>query len=99
VALESVYFSAAEVPVIQNVDAAAHQDPLEIKDNLVAQICGAVLWTDTITTLSSLGIETLIECGPGKVLSGLTKRIDRSIISHPIQSWESINETCKALRS
>ena len=99
VALESVYFSAAEVPIIQNVDAAAHRDPLEIKDNLVAQICGAVLWSDTITTLSSLGIETLIECGPGKVLSGLTKRIDRSIISHPIQSWESINETCKALRS
>ena len=95
--LESVTFSSPEVQVVQNVDAAIHEDPVEIKDNLVAQICGAVLWTETVTTLSNLGVETLIECGPGKVLAGLAKRIDRSIISHNILSLESISDTREAL--
>lgn len=95
--LESVTISVPSVPVIQNVDAAPHTDPGEIKDNLVAQMCSAVLWTGTVQTLASMGVDTMIECGPGKVLSGLAKRIDKSISSHNILSLESIAEVSEAV--
>ena len=97
--LESVDFSVPVLPVIQNVDAAVHNDPAAIKQNLIDQICGAVLWTDTVKTLSGMGVTTIIECGPGKVLAGLTKRIDRSVNCHNLVSLESVNEASEELGS
>ena len=88
--LESVNFSFPKVPVVQNIDAAIHEEPKAIRENLVAQICGAVLWADTVRVLSGMGVKTLIECGPGKVLSGLTKRIDRSLTTRSFESLEAI---------
>lgn len=77
--LAAVTFKPPVVPVVQNVDARIEQDPAAIRANLVTQMYSAVLWTGTIQTMSGEGAATVIECGPGKVLSGLCKRIDKSI--------------------
>lgn len=95
--LEEVTFSVPSVPVVQNVDAAVHTDPDEIRDNLVAQMCGAVRWTDTVIRLKDLDVSAAVECGPGKVLTGLAKRIDKSISGHNILSLESIATVREAL--
>ena len=95
--LETVSFSAPKMPVVQNVDASVHTDPDEIRDNLVAQMCGAVLWTDTVLALKGMDVEHMIECGPGKVLAGLAKRIDRSITTHNILSVEAIASVKEAI--
>ena len=95
--LEEVTFSAPTVAVLQNIDAQLHVDPAEIKDNLVAQMCGAVLWTDTVRQLASMGVSNMIECGPGKVLTGLARRIDKSIAGHNILSLESIDDVKSGL--
>jgi [acyl-carrier-protein] S-malonyltransferase len=57
------------------VNAKASQDPAEIKANLIAQLTGAVRWTQSVETMAGLGITEYIECGPGKVLQGLVKKI------------------------
>lgn len=90
--LEEVTFSAPSVPVVQNVDAQIHEAPSEIRHNLIAQMCGAVLWADTVRKLASLGTDRMVECGPGKVLTGLAKRIDKSISGHNILSLESVDD-------
>ncbi|MGB1686579.1 MAG: ACP S-malonyltransferase, partial [Pseudomonadales bacterium] len=95
--LETVSFSAPKMPVVQNVDASVHTDPDEIRGNLVAQMCGAVLWTDTVLALKGMDVEHMIECGPGKVLAGLAKRIDRSITTHNILSVEAIASVKEAI--
>ncbi len=95
--LETVSFSTPKMPVVQNVDASVHTDPDEIRSNLVAQMCGAVLWTDTVLALKGMDVEHMIECGPGKVLAGLAKRIDRSITTHNILSVEAIASVKEAI--
>jgi len=95
--LDAVTFSDPVIPVVQNVDALVHEDPIVIKEKLIDQICCAVLWTDTVKKLGAMGIRTLVECGPGKVLTGLAKRIDRSIESHNLLSHESISAVGEAL--
>jgi [acyl-carrier-protein] S-malonyltransferase len=74
-ALGDVTFLAPEVPVVANVDARVHSDPAEWPGLLSAQLCGPVRWRQTIETLSGLGATTLVEVGPGGVLSGLARRI------------------------
>ena len=95
--LETVSFSTPKMPVVQNVDASVHTDPDEIRSNLVAQMCGAVLWTDTVLALKGMDVEHMIECGPGKVLAGLARRIDRSITTHNIFSVEAIASVKEAI--
>lgn len=73
--LESVSFSAPTLPVISNVQGGLH-DPDTIRENMVAQIVSSVRWVDNIRFLKDAGVTTYQECGPGKVLSGLVKRID-----------------------
>ena len=67
------------VRVIHNVDAETANDTNQIKSNLVEQLHKPVLWTLTVRKMKELGIEKLIETGPGKVLAGLTRRIDKSL--------------------
>jgi [acyl-carrier-protein] S-malonyltransferase len=62
-------------PIVQNVNAKASQDPAEIKANLIAQLTGAVRWTQSVETMVAMGATEFIECGPGKVLQGLVKKI------------------------
>ncbi|SHH22286.1 ACP S-malonyltransferase [Ferrimonas marina] len=79
VALESIEFSAPSIPVINNVDVAEASDVAAIKDALVRQLYCPVRWTETVQKMAEQGVSQLFECGPGKVLAGLTKRIDKSL--------------------
>lgn len=76
-AIEATTFSSPICPIYQNVTASAVSDPIEIKKNLVAQLTAPVKWTQTMLQLISDGAEEVIEVGPGKVLQGLFKKVDR----------------------
>lgn len=78
-ALEAIEVIMPQCRVIQNVSAQASADVEAIKKNLVAQLYSPVLWTDCVNSMVDAGAEAMIECGPGKVLSGLNKRIQRSL--------------------
>ena len=95
--LNEVNFAKPTTIVVQNIDAAVHDDPEEIRANLVKQMYGAVLWTDTVLMMKQIGVATLVECGPGKVLTGLSKRIDKSITGHSMNSAASIAIVSEAL--
>ncbi len=72
--LAELTLNAPKIPVINNVDVSIENDPGQIKDALVRQAYNPVRWVETIQVMASLGIQTVAECGPGKVLAGLTKR-------------------------
>lgn len=73
--LESVNLRVPSVPVLQNADVQAFNEPAAIKDALVRQLHSPVRWVETMQSLAGQGIERCVECGPGKVLAGLVKRI------------------------
>ena len=77
--LNDINISDATIPVIQNVDARPHKNADEIKGALVKQLHQPVLWVDTVHRIAELGCKTIIVSGPGKVLSGMIKRITRDI--------------------
>jgi len=77
--LTSVEFKSPEIPVFHNVDVQHHTDTDKIKTALTNQLYQPVQWVDTITAIANSGTTKLIECGPGKVLTGLVKRIDKSL--------------------
>ncbi|MDC5821249.1 ACP S-malonyltransferase [Vibrio europaeus] len=87
VALEELEFNAPQFPVINNVDVAAETDPAKIKDALVRQLHSPVRWTEGVQLMSEQGVEKLLELGPGKVLTGLTKRIVKTL------SGAAVNDT------
>ena len=95
--LNEVNFAKPTTIVVQNIDAAVHDDPEQIRTNLVKQMYGAVLWTDTVLMMKQIGVATLVECGPGKVLTGLSKRIDKSITGHSMNSAASMATVSEAL--
>ena len=78
-ALANVEIRPPRIPVISNVDAQPHSDPAEIRQILVQQVLNPVLWDDSMRLLLSKGIDKMYEIGPGKVLKGLMKRIDRKL--------------------
>ncbi len=88
--LAEVEVAKPSIKVIQNIDADYHDLPDEIRSNLVAQMSGAVLWTNTVQKMVADGVDRIVECGPGKVLTGLNKRIDKSIASLSINSVDSL---------
>jgi len=73
--LEGVELAAPAVPLINNVDVDTPQDPMAIKDALVRQAASAVRWVETIQRMAQSGVTHVVECGPGKILAGLVKRI------------------------
>jgi [acyl-carrier-protein] S-malonyltransferase len=75
--LESLVLRRPEIPYVSAVDARPHSEPADILEVLVRQISSPVRWTDTVRALASGKIAQLIECGPGKVLTGLNRRIER----------------------
>ncbi|MGC9457621.1 MAG: ACP S-malonyltransferase [Halothiobacillaceae bacterium] len=83
-ALGEIEIVPPTVPVVHNVDAAARQDPEAIREALAAQLWRPVRWVDCVRALQELGAGTLLEMGPGKVLSGLTRRIDRALTAVPV---------------
>jgi [acyl-carrier-protein] S-malonyltransferase len=78
-ALGKVALGTPRVPLVANVLASEVTDPAEIKPRLVEQVTGLVRWRESVQYMKSSGVETLVECGSGKVLSGLVKRIDKEM--------------------
>jgi len=78
-ALESATLNTPNIPVVSNVDARPHSDPQEIRDLLVQQVVSPVQWERTVRFLMAEGVETFYEVGPGRVLCGLLKRIERKM--------------------
>jgi [acyl-carrier-protein] S-malonyltransferase len=74
-AITQTSFSAGICPVYQNVDAAPHTDPEQIRENLVRQLTAPVRWTQSVQRMVLDGATEFVECGPGKVLQGLVKKI------------------------
>jgi len=95
-ALEDVRFNDAVIPVIQNVNAAAETESATLKSNLLKQLYSPVLWTDSVRTLVANGVEVAVECGTGKVLAGLAKRIDRTLAVHGIEDPDSLAKALDA---
>lgn len=89
--MESLSFNTPEISVINNVDVAIETDAAKIKDALVRQLFCPVRWTETVQKLAAEGVDSLLECGPGKVLAGLTKRIDKSLSGAAINTNDSLN--------
>ncbi|MHA8054116.1 ACP S-malonyltransferase [Aquirufa sp. Wall-65K1] len=78
-AIEATTIERPICPIFQNVTAKASQDPAEIKQNLIAQLTGAVRWTQSVEGMVAAGATDFIECGPGKVLQGLVKKISAEV--------------------
>jgi len=95
--LKNVKIKKSEVPVLQNVAARAHAKPADIKKGLVKQLHNPVLWVDTVNNLIADGTEATIECGPGKVLLGLNKRINKDIAHYSINDVASLNQVLEEL--
>ena len=91
-ALADIALADAQVPVISNVDAHPHQGSATIAELLVQQVVAPVQWTGCVQTMLELGCTSFIECGPGKVLAGLLRRIDRSKPCFCIESPEAIRD-------
>jgi len=78
-ALAAIEVRMPSISVIHNVNAAAAQDVAELRDLLVRQLYSPVRWTESVQAMQATGVQNLIECGPGKVLSGLNKKVDRAL--------------------
>jgi [acyl-carrier-protein] S-malonyltransferase len=96
--LANIEFKSPTISVINNVDVEILNDPAAIKDALVRQAAKPVRWQETINLMASQGITQAVECGPGKVLAGLTKRINENVIGVPIFDEASINEALAAVK-
>lgn len=90
VALEGISLQMPTIPVIHNVTAAAASEPSTILDLLVTQLYSPVRWTQCVNAMAAAGVLTIVECGPGKVLSGLTKRIDPSLNSESLSTFDGL---------
>lgn len=96
-ALAQVEVAAPAIPVINNVDVAVVSDPAGIRDALVRQAWHAVRWVETLQAMKAQGVTHVVECGPGKVLAGLTKRIDPELTGLAITDPASLDAALAAL--
>ncbi|WP_028356908.1 ACP S-malonyltransferase [Brackiella oedipodis] len=98
-ALAQINLAAPKVPVINNVDVKIEQEPAKIADALVRQAWHPVQWVKTIQAMKAQGITHIVECGPGKVLTGLVKRIDRDLTALTINDPASLQNVLQTLNS
>ncbi|MBL8373894.1 ACP S-malonyltransferase [Accumulibacter sp.] len=91
--LAQLSFAVPQIPVINNADVAIQSDPERIKDALVRQAYSPVRWVETIRKMAAMDIKTVVECGPGKVLAGLTKRCADGLASVALADLASIDAT------
>ena len=96
--LAKIEFKAPTISVINNVDVQILNDPSAIKDALVRQAAKPVRWQETIQAMAAQGITQVVECGPGKVLAGLTKRINDQVTGVPVSDDASLNEALATLK-
>jgi len=95
--VDAVDVKMGDTGVLHNLDASYSDDVNEIKLKLVEQLCKPVLWTSSVQKMQQLGVEKLIELGPGKVLAGLTRRIDKSLRSLAVTDTASVQSTIEEI--
>jgi [acyl-carrier-protein] S-malonyltransferase len=96
--LADLNFSAPQIPLINNVDVAIVNDVDSIKDALVRQAANPVRWVESVQKMAEMGVRDIVECGPGKVLAGLTKRINGELTGHAIIDQASLNTVLETLK-
>ena len=94
--LAGVNIAAPSITVLHNADVAAYSEPEQIRDALVRQLHSPVRWVETIRALAGEGVAAVIECGPGKVLAGLNKRIERKMPVFPVFDPASLDKALAA---
>jgi [acyl-carrier-protein] S-malonyltransferase len=97
IAVNDIEISMGNVDVIHNFDASISHNTDEIKSKLVAQLHKPVLWTDTVKSMHNAGVEKLIESGPGKILTGLTRRIEKSLTANAVIDSSSVATTIEEI--
>lgn len=95
--LSEITLQASEVSLIHNADVKIHSNDDDIKEALYRQLFNPVRWVETIQSMASKGTQTLVELGPGKVLTGLSKRIDRSVPCYCVQDLKSLEQALEKL--
>ncbi|MTW11177.1 ACP S-malonyltransferase [Pseudoduganella eburnea] len=96
--MASIHFNAPQIPLINNVDVAVLNDPASIKDALVRQAASPVRWVETMQKVAEEGITHVVECGPGKVLMGLAKRIDARLVGEAIYDQATLERMLETLK-
>lgn len=96
--LEKVTLQSPHLPILHNADVKSHTNPATIKDILVQQLVKPVRWVDTIRAFATTGVTHVVECGPGKVLAGLNKRIDQNLQQLSLADSEAIEQAVNQLK-
>ncbi|GAC1518335.1 MAG: ACP S-malonyltransferase [Collimonas sp.] len=96
--MQDLTFAAPQIALINNVDVAIVGDPEAIKNALVRQAASPVRWVETVQKIAAEGVTHVVECGPGKVLAGLTKRINDTLISDMIVDQASLDKMLETLK-
>ncbi|AVO35107.1 ACP S-malonyltransferase [Ottowia oryzae] len=97
VALAGVALAEPKIPVVNNIDVAIESNPDRIRDALYRQAFGPVRWVECIQKIKAMGLHTVVECGPGKVLAGMTKRIDAELTGLPMYDPATLAEARAAV--
>jgi [acyl-carrier-protein] S-malonyltransferase len=93
-----VAFREPRIAVVNNVDVTLVRDPQAIREALARQACSPVRWVEVVRALAAAGVTDIVECGPGKVLAGLTRRIDPALKGHAITDPRSLGLALEALK-
>jgi [acyl-carrier-protein] S-malonyltransferase len=96
--LEGISFSAPSVPLVNNVDATVVRSAAACREGLVRQVSGTVRWQESVERLVREGVDTFVEVGPGTVLAGLVKKIDKSVRVLNVEDSASLEATASALQ-
>jgi len=96
--LADIEIRVPQIPIINNVDVAIVSDPAAIKDALVRQAAGAVRWVESVQLMRREGVTHVLECGPGKVLAGLTRRIDGELLGSAVYDPATLSEALAVVR-
>jgi [acyl-carrier-protein] S-malonyltransferase len=97
--LGNIPMASPSIPLINNVDVSVEAETARIIDGLVRQAASPVRWVETINRMAAMGVTHVIECGPGKVLAGLTKRINPSLKSHALADRASLEQALAAVEN
>ena len=97
--IETIALSLLQIPVIHNVDASQKTDTKAIKQALVEQLYKPVRWVETVQAMAIKGVTHIVECGPGKVLCGLIKRIEQQVVALPVNDPVSLEMALSKLKS
>lgn len=97
--LASVTFAAPQIAVLNNIDVAIETDAERIRDALVRQAAGPVRWVESVQALKARGVEAVVECGPGRILSGMVKRIAPELVTGVVYDPASLADTRQLLNT